>query len=124
MSKSFRRACQLLMVLLPASAAASPCDQILSQDELEFCLGGELLVADRQLNHVYGHLVSRLPADQRPLLKKAQRAWLIYRDAECEMQAALAAGGQAYQALIISCELEKTQHRLVELEVQSGPVER
>lgn len=118
------RAGLIMLALLPGYAAAGACDQILAQDRLESCLGDELSAADKQLNDVYGRLVTRLSAGQKLVLKKAQRAWLIYRDADCEMQGEQAVGGQAYQALIISCEIEKTQHRIVELEAQGGAVER
>lgn len=43
--------------------------------------------ADLELNRVYRHLMSTLTKDKQEQLKKAQRAWIAFRDAEADFEA-------------------------------------
>ena len=48
------------------------------------CAAGELKLQDARLNRVYQEAMKRLDLPrQRTALKKAQRAWIAYRDADC-----------------------------------------
>jgi len=107
------------VAVVPRISHAGPCGNVLAQDALIKCLGGEFQKADKQLNKVYGELRARLDSDAKEMLKKAQLAWLSYRDNDCEFQAAAAAGGQAQNPLFIDCQTKKTLHRTQELK-ESG----
>lgn len=43
--------------------------------------------ADKELNRFYRHLMSTLTKDKQEQLKKAQRAWIAFRDAEADLEA-------------------------------------
>ena len=48
------------------------------------CVAGELKLQDARLNRAYQEAMKRLDLPrQRAALKKAQRAWIAYRDADC-----------------------------------------
>ena len=53
--------------------------------EMQRCFGARRQEADTELNKVYGQLKADLVSPND--LVKAQRAWLNYRDAECNYQA-------------------------------------
>jgi uncharacterized protein YecT (DUF1311 family) len=105
----------LALSLFPSISHAAKCDQILANDQLIECLGNEFSVADSALNKAYSNLRIKLGRDGKELLKKAQVAWLTYRDKDCELQALAVSGGQAYQPTFISCQTEKTIRRTQEL---------
>jgi uncharacterized protein YecT (DUF1311 family) len=76
----------------------------------------ELKKADAEVNRVYHSTVKRLQADDAALLRKAQRAWLAYRDAQCEVERALWGGGTGGPAAWMSCKVELTRQRTAEIE--------
>jgi uncharacterized protein YecT (DUF1311 family) len=76
----------------------------------------ELKKADAEVNRVYHSTVKRLQADDAALLRKAQRAWLAYRDAQCEAERALWGGGTGGPAAWMSCKVELTRQRTAEIE--------
>ena len=66
--------------------AAGECDSPgLSQAELNECYGNAYKKADAELNILYGQITARLKDDKATakLLVAAQRAWVAFRDAEC-----------------------------------------
>jgi uncharacterized protein YecT (DUF1311 family) len=98
-------ACLFVAVLLvggvPASIAhaAEACDTPdASQADLNDCYGNAYKKADAELNGLYRQITSRLKDDKptTKLLIAAQRAWVAFRDAECEFSVSLVAGGTAY----------------------------
>jgi uncharacterized protein YecT (DUF1311 family) len=101
--------------LFPIFSFAGNCDQVVENDKLTACLAGEFSRADTLLNKAYNSLRNRLDKNGKDLLKSGQRAWLTYRDKDCELQASAASGGQAYEPMYISCQTEKTLSRIKEL---------
>lgn len=58
---------------------------------------------DRELNIVYKELMSHLSAEEKDSLRKAQRAWLAFRDAETEFfWSESISGGGTLQPIIVS----------------------
>jgi len=57
-----------------------------TQQELNVCAAQRLATADTELNKVYRALLARVDKDVAKVgrIKRAQRAWLAYRDAEIE----------------------------------------
>jgi uncharacterized protein YecT (DUF1311 family) len=101
----------VLTLSVATALADSRCGKIERQDELNQCLGAELASADKALNSAYGELRRMLPLERQELLKKAETSWISLRDKDCEFEASAAAGGTAYQALLLSCQLEATKAR-------------
>lgn len=58
---------------------------------------------DKELNRVYGELMSQLSAEEKVLLRDAQRAWLSFRDSEAKLWwAESISGGGTLQPVIVS----------------------
>lgn len=49
------------------------------------------------------------------VLVAAQRAWIVYRDAECKLRAKSFDGGTAYSTIILNCIGELTERRTQDL---------
>ncbi len=110
-------------VILAAASALSHaglCDSVEETDRLIQCLGGENTKADALLNAEYSRLRGRLSPERRDQLREAQRAWIVFRDKDCEFEASAAAGGQAYEPLYVSCQTDKTMRRIKELKGQGS----
>lgn len=79
------------------------------------CIHQEEMRSDAQLNRVYKALMARLsdPADQAAL-RKAQRAWIGYRDTRCGLE--YEGGGTAAPAYSSMCADVETGTRTLQLE--------
>jgi uncharacterized protein YecT (DUF1311 family) len=67
--------------------------------------------SDAELNRVYQESLKKLKPEQAALLKKAQRAWRTYRDAQCEADYQMFAGGTAAPVALTQCRVTLTQER-------------
>ncbi len=95
-----------------AEALATPnCDDPQTQMEMTFCARQDFLAADKKLNTVYQKLSSELSVAHKSALKKAQRAWLSYRDLACHSHGLLAEGGSMQPMLVNNCLAEVTTQR-------------
>ncbi|WP_197478254.1 lysozyme inhibitor LprI family protein [Luteibacter rhizovicinus] len=101
-----------------AAAQAEDCDEASSQLSMNMCADQEFEAADKQLNATYRQVTGRLKGDQAAtsLLIKAQRAWLSFRDAQCEFAASANAQGSISPMLIAQCRSAATHARTKELE--------
>ncbi len=81
------------------------------------CAEVDLTKVDKELNNVYKKLNTKLNNQQKEALKKAQRAWLQYRDSDLEFSSSLpsTAMGQHIIANELYEKTVKTQHRVNEL---------
>jgi len=64
-------------------------DKAMTTAAMVACMNQEYQRLDEELNRVYADLMSRLNPDQRDALRQAQRAWLVFREAEFRAQDAL-----------------------------------
>ncbi len=106
-----------LLVAASAPARALDCANATTQAEINACAAEEYEEADASLNAAYKELMARL-SDERDiqlLLRKAQRAWIAYRDAQCDFAAAGTLGGSMYPALRAGCLAKMTDLRTREL---------
>ena len=55
--------------------------------------------------------MQRATPQQKPLLKKAQQAWIALRDADCALLSSGSAGGSVQPMLVNQCMTEKTAER-------------
>jgi uncharacterized protein YecT (DUF1311 family) len=63
---------------LPSQTEAPIRPEILQESE-------RYTLADAELNRVYNELLDHYDADQRELLRKAERAWITTRDAQADL---------------------------------------
>lgn len=132
-------AIKLLLIILismainlqPASAGEPPppadCTEAMSTVEMNACAGAEFEKADAELNRVYKEAIASIPemaTDEQPFdmasweeaLRASQRAWIAFRDAECEGHVEkFWGGGTGGTVDIIGCKTEKTEQRTKEL---------
>ena len=100
-------------VVLDLSVTA--CDAAETGQEFVGCVTDALFRADQELNETYARALA--VAESEPALRAAQRAWIAYRDADCEgglNEDALGAGHWR-TGHIEACRYEKTRLRVAEL---------
>lgn len=121
----------LALVLAAAQPlTARECAGATAQMEMTACAEQEFERADAELNRVWRPLVSsaarndrspdsgRTPRDQRSeevILRTAQRAWIAYRDAECEYEGLGERGGSMEPMIVAQCLARLTRARTTEL---------
>lgn len=125
--------CVAVVALLLASAALADddngvsCNPEGSQQEMNACTSDDYQKADRELNDVYRQALDFAAGEDSDLkdqpdlqgavatLKKAQRAWVDYRDGQCESYGFTARGGSMEPMLIDGCKADLTKKRTAEL---------
>jgi uncharacterized protein YecT (DUF1311 family) len=81
------------------------------------CNSAELGRRDAELNSAYSQLIGALKIPERTApMRKAQRAWISYRDAQCEAEGAEALGGTLASLIIGSCRIGLTYERTLKLQ--------
>jgi uncharacterized protein YecT (DUF1311 family) len=100
------------------------CDTTL---DMLVCIGSDYQRADRDLNKVYNELMQTLAGfdddfrdltrspSQETMLRDAQRAWIVFRDKECERVYWSEGGGTIAPILRLSCLVDLTEKRTTEL---------
>ncbi len=79
------------------------------------CINQEFEVQDAALNAAYRALVADMTSDQKAGLKKAQRAWIAFRDADC--RARYSPDWGTFSNLTSNmCMVQRTVERTLELE--------
>jgi uncharacterized protein YecT (DUF1311 family) len=102
------------------NAKDSPCQNLSSNADETACLAAALSHADSELNQLYRRVLTVVAGDQLMKLKVAQRFWVQFRDANCEAEHDLYAGGSAAPMVKLSCLEAVTRHRTQELQVMYG----
>ncbi|WP_427025076.1 lysozyme inhibitor LprI family protein [Aureimonas ureilytica] len=107
-----------LLSSVPA-AHALDCEGAADQTSLNLCAGRAYSEADRRLNELYRDLKARLKGDPNRLghLTSAQRAWIGFRDLECEFRASAVQGGSAQPMVKADCLRDLTERRIEALRV-------
>ena len=80
------------------------------------CAVAETKRQDARLNENYKRLMSKLTEERKNALLEAQRAWIMFRDANCAFWDDLA-GGQSAAVTAKECILTMTADRASELEL-------
>ena len=86
--------CLLLAALSPVPLVAQ------SQQEMNAEAAEAFTIADKELNAVYAKVLANLDDEAKEHLKKAQRAWVAFRDAEASFRADAEARGGSMWPLI------------------------
>jgi uncharacterized protein YecT (DUF1311 family) len=98
---------------------------------VDLCNDQAKTAADKILNRVYGAWVDRLnhpakgeAADNTETLKRllaAERAWITYRDKDCDLQSTSMLGGTGESNVYGHCQYVKTKQRVLDLEdIENG----
>jgi uncharacterized protein YecT (DUF1311 family) len=113
-----------IVALLLAAGAARADEKIncksgdLNQMELDQCAGRDFTAADAKLNTLYKVMMSKYDAANGALLKASERAWIAYRDAQCDFATNGTAGGTINSMEDTICRTGKTNDRIKELNAQ------
>ncbi|MEI2300631.1 lysozyme inhibitor LprI family protein [Ensifer sp. MJa1] len=118
----------LALPLAPAQAQDVDCQNAVTQMDMNICANKDYEAADAELNKVYKQALAATKAQDKELaqidanyvgaedaLKKAQRAWIGYRDGQCELSGFEARGGSMEPMLVSGCLTELTRSRTKEL---------
>ena len=98
-----------LLLSLPAYAQ--------SQQEMNSQARKELKKADAELNRVYKEVIALLPDEKAvELMRKSQRAWLTFRDADATSHADAMRGGSAAPLLFYGQQAQLTRSRIKQLQ--------
>jgi uncharacterized protein YecT (DUF1311 family) len=95
-----------------------PCAGAQSQGEMNICWAKESKAADARLNETYRQFMARLNDEEKVQLKKAQLAWIAYRDANCDFVADQYKGGTMRPLIAAICVADATNNRTTELKAQ------
>jgi uncharacterized protein YecT (DUF1311 family) len=117
----------LALLAGPAWAQEVDCSRAVTQLDMNLCARLDWEAADAELNLAYEAALetaaeadASFPNDVEAALRAAQRAWLPYRDAACEAEAALWGGGSAEPMIRSGCLAMVTRQRAEELWTFAG----
>ena len=104
----------LAPLILASVAQADDCTNAITQGEMNQCAAQEKKAADDELNRLYKQITARLKdnPEAKQLLIKAQRAWIGFRDAECNFSASGVEGGSVYPLIYGNCVTALTKARV------------
>lgn len=104
---------------LATAANAQECNRAdETQSGMTICAVADFKASDKKLNAAYGEIMKRLAddADGRKRLQTAQRAWVSFRDGECDFQTAGTTGGSIHPMLVAQCRTSLTDGRIKQLD--------
>lgn len=118
-------------VPIPAQAQeeAIDCNDPVTQFEMNECAYRDWQAADANLNEAYGFAIAHaqridtsaaMTGDTRDtgteeMLRRAQRAWITFRDAACSVESDIALGGSMQPMLYSGCMTALTRRRAEDL---------
>ncbi len=116
----------LIATTLPAAAQEADCSNAVTQIEMNACAAQSWEEADARLNDVYAETLAVLQAadadypidgaSEEDRLRTAQRAWIAYRDANCDSAGYPMRGGSAEPLLFYGCLRSMTEARIADLQ--------
>ena len=89
-----------------------------TQFQLDIMSDKNFKAADTQLNALYKNMLAKYDQQNKALLIASERAWLVYRDAECKFETAPFSQGSIYPMYSAQCLTDKTNQRIAELQAQ------
>jgi uncharacterized protein YecT (DUF1311 family) len=118
----------LLIAQAGATEAVDECIDPQAQQQMNYCAARDFAAADAALNEQWELTVAAMKDrdtmidranDRRPgsyeLLLEGQRAWLKYRDAQCQNEGYYARGGSLEPLLVAQCRTYLTELRTQQL---------
>lgn len=128
----------LMLAAVPSAFAQEKpdCDNAQTQAEMNACAGLAFKAADKRLNALWPEVVANAKAfdaetadlyaergvpSSFEALREAQRAWIAFRDRQCEYEAYAAFGGSMQPMLGSDCRTRLTEERIATFrEILSG----
>jgi uncharacterized protein YecT (DUF1311 family) len=101
-----------------ARAQAVDCSHANDQFSMNICADRDYQIADKTLNDTYRRLMASVSPAGRSKLQAAQRAWLAWRDAECQFETAGSADGSIHPYVVSICRNELTRAQATRLDRQ------
>ncbi|KND59320.1 putative periplasmic protein [Candidatus Burkholderia verschuerenii] len=108
----------LLCVSASTWAAQPDCSNAPTQTAMNECVGKSLKAADQKLNETYRTLAAKISKDGAEQLKKTQRAWLAWRDAQCEFDSMGSRDGSIHSMIQAMCVEDLTKAQTKRLDAQ------
>lgn len=116
----------LSLFAVTVDASDDPCSDIKISAEVDACVAHQFKNADEQLNIMYKRTLKRvvtaykadpsLAAEMKITIKNAQRAWIAFRDANCEVYAfEIEPDTVAHTTTLKACLTKMTEKRTAEL---------
>jgi uncharacterized protein YecT (DUF1311 family) len=116
----------LLLAVAASSSWAqqAECSNAPTQIAMDECIGKNLKAADQKLNETYRALLAKVSKDGAEQLRRAQRAWVGWRDAQCEFDNMSTRGGSIHSSMVAMCvehfTREQTKHLDEQLHCKEG----
>lgn len=104
------------MLSFPFASHSTCMDDAMSTSDINECTYKEYLVVDKKLNYSYQELLKIIPDNSKKKLREAQRAWLKYRDLECDFASEFLQGGTLATVVTKTCFVEMTKKRVLKLD--------
>ncbi|MGI8389177.1 lysozyme inhibitor LprI family protein [Brucella anthropi] len=106
-------ALSLLLTSGTHTLASTNCNDAEDQATMNKCANDDFNHSDKLLNANYRKIEHRLADDQdaMKLLVQSQRAWVKFRDAECNFSAHGTVGGSMHPMMVSMCRAELTKDR-------------
>ncbi|MGE6786558.1 lysozyme inhibitor LprI family protein [Ensifer adhaerens] len=97
-------------------ARADECADASDLATMNACAAKALKASDAELNALYKQIQGRLEDDEdtTKLLVAAQRAWIAYRNAECDFASSGVAGGSIEPMITLQCRDDRTKKRVAD----------
>ncbi len=99
----------------PAAAGDDCLNNATTTVEMQACAVAAHKKADAELNKAYQELLAKQTGRGKTLLKKAERAWIAFRDAHCAFATSDSIGGTLHAQSVTYCKAELTEKRTAEL---------
>jgi uncharacterized protein YecT (DUF1311 family) len=82
---------------------------------MKICASDNLKEEDLRLNDMYAQLMKKLDKIGQTKLKASQRAWIAFRDTNCDFAGDEMRGGTMEGLIVVSCLGDETKKRADEL---------
>lgn len=105
-------------------ASGIDCAKVFSTPDVEQCIAAELDKVEASLNQAYQRLLKQLTqadtpqedyTEYRKKLLTAQRAWIKFREADCDAQYEMHRTGTIRNSIYLSCKKQRAEQRINEL---------
>ena len=103
-----------MTTLILLAAAAAGCANVSTQADMSRCAASQFARADAVLNAQWRRTLA-VNRGRSGKLIAAQRAWIAFRDAECEAEAAGSIGGSIHSVDVAACRSRLTKGRTSQL---------
>ena len=102
------------------TGSGSDCKDAATTAAMRTCENTRYQKAEQDLNAAFNELMRQLDADQKSKLRVAQSAWMRFREANADFEAATVRGGTLAPLLKVSTLADMTEARAAELKKEEG----